>query len=114
MNFAFWVYLEKLQEEMVEWVTVFVNSMASGNICANACYLDISTLLEPLERALWEQLLPVFLDIDAEDISNKFRKLMVLAIKQGGLGIRNPMVTAEEFYGTSLDVCRYLVESLVL
>ena len=24
------------------------------------------------------------------------------------------MVTAEEFYGTSLDVCRYLVDSLAL
>ena len=67
---------------MVEWVTVVVNIMGSGNICADACYLDIVDLLEPLEQALWEQLLPAFLDVDAEDISNKFCKMIALAVKR--------------------------------
>ena len=38
---------------------------------------------------------------------------MALAV-QRGLRICNPMAKADKIYGASLDVCSYLVESLVL
>ena len=74
---------------------------------------DIAVLLEPLERALRIHLLPAFLGVDAVEIDNQFRELLGIAIKRGGIGIRNPLQTAEEFYDTSLSGARYLVNSLV-
>ena len=44
-----------------------------------------------------------------KDITNEFRELLAFDIKGGGLGIRNPMMVAEEFYNTSLNCCNYLV-----
>ena len=40
------------------------------------CMPDIAHLLEPLERALREELLPAFLCVDLEDINNEFRELL--------------------------------------
>ncbi len=74
---------------------------------------DIAALLEPVERALRKELLPAFLGVDECDVSNSFRELLALAIKRGGMGIRNPMATAEEFYDTSVSCTSYLVETLI-
>ena len=60
------------------------------------CMPDITYLLEPLERALREELLPAFLCVDSEVINNEFRELLALAGRQGGLGICNPVTTVED------------------
>ena len=74
---------------------------------------DIAHLMEPLERVLRNELLPAFLGVQKEDITNEFRELLAFGVKGGGLGIRNPMMVAEEFYNTSLDCCNYLVETMI-
>jgi len=66
------------------------------------CMPNIAHLLEPLERVLQEDLLPDFLCVDSEDINNKFRELLALAVRRGGLGICITMVVVEEFYNTPL------------
>ena len=73
----------------------------------------IAALLEPVERALWTELLPAFLGVDASTIPNGFQELFALTIRQGGMGIRNPMAAAEEYYDTSVSCTGYLVETLL-
>jgi len=74
---------------------------------------DIAHHYEPLERAIRDELLPAFLGVTKEDITHEFRELLAVTVKQGGMGIRNPMAIAEESYHVSQDACSYLVETLV-
>ena len=74
---------------------------------------DIAHLYEPLERQIREKLLPAFLGVGKDDITNEFRELLAVAVKGGGMGIRNPMATAEESYHTSQHACSYLVQTMV-
>ena len=73
----------------------------------------LAHFMEPMEHAIRNQLLPSFLGIDTADVNIKFRELLALAAKRGGLGIRNPMATAEDYFNTSMDACSYLVGTLV-
>ena len=66
------------------------------------CMPDIAHLLEPLEHVLQEELLPEFLCVNSEDINNKFRELLALAGRRGGLGICITTTAEEEFYNTPL------------
>ena len=59
------------------------------------------------------QLLPSLLGIDTIDVNTKFREILALAAKMKGLGILNPMATAEDYFNTSMDACSYLVGTLV-
>ena len=77
------------------------------------CTPGIAHLMQPMEHAIRTHLLPSFLGIDAVDVDIKFRELLALAAKRGGLGIRNPMATAEDYFNTSMDACSYLVGTLV-
>ena len=66
-----------------------------------------------MEHALRNKLLPFFLVTDGVDVDIKFHELLALAVKKSGLGIHNSMVTAEDYYNTSLNACGYLVDTLV-
>ena len=70
--------------------------------------------MQPMEHAIRNQLLPSFLGINTVDVDIKFRELLALAAKRGGLGIHNPMATAEDYFNTTMDACSYLVLELSL
>ena len=63
---------------------------------------NISDLLEPLEYALRQKLLPVLTGRDG--ITDTERELFALPIKFGGLGIANPTKTANAQYSSSQRV----------
>ena len=74
---------------------------------------DIAHLMELLEQVLRNELLPAFLGVEEADVTNEFREQLAFRVKGGGLGIRNPMAVAEEFYNTSHDCCNYIRGALM-
>ena len=64
-------------------------------------------------RLLITELLPAFLGVHSSDIDFDFREHLGLAVRSGGMGIRNPMACSEEFYDTSLAASSYLVETMI-
>ena len=67
----------------------------------------ISDLFTPLEEAIREQLIPALI---GRQVSEVERRLLALPYRHGGLGIRNPVLTADVEYSTSLDVTRELTD----
>ena len=45
------------------------------------CMSDIAKLFDPLEKAVWDKLLPALLGIKVEDIDHCFRKHLLYAVK---------------------------------
>ena len=71
---------------------------------------DIDTLLEPLERAAAEVLIP---SITERDCSPTERDLLELPVRLGGLGFLNPVENAGSEYKTSVSVTAPLVNQIV-
>jgi hypothetical protein len=69
----------------------------------------IAALFDPLEKAIRGRFLPALLEVPS--ISAEMRQLMANGVKQAGLGIRNPVESADLFFGTSKDACEELVRS---
>ena len=69
--------------------------------------LDVSLLLEPIERAIRDKFLPALLSVEtigAEMLSN--------GVKQAGLGVRHPVESADTQFQTSKSACAVLTEAL--
>jgi hypothetical protein len=71
----------------------------------------IATLFDPLEKEIRSNFLPALLGV--ESISAEMRQLMANGVKQAGLGIRNPVETADILFAASKDACQVLTDSLV-
>ena len=67
---------------------------------------DIGKLFEPLEEIIRHELIPVLL---GTSVSDKERCLLALPVRMGGLGLDNPVETANHAYSNS----RYCTEPLV-
>ena len=76
---------------------------------------DIAQLLEPLERVIQEVWIPALFGSQPEELrrAKVSRELIAVAVRNGGLGIRNPMDTAERQHATSTSLTLELVESIV-
>ena len=59
------------------------------------------------------EFIPALLGVGSDDIDHEFRRLLALSVKSGGLGIRNPMATAEELFDVSHAACSHLIGTLV-
>ena len=75
----------------------------------------IAQLLEPLERVIREVWIPALFGSPPEELRRAKinRELLALAVRNGGLGIRNPIETAESQHSTSKGVTRTLVDSIL-
>jgi len=75
----------------------------------------IAQLLEPLERVIREVWIPALFGSPPEELRRAKinRGLLALAVRNGGLGIRNPIATAESQYSTSESVTSTLVDSMI-
>lgn len=71
----------------------------------------ISTLFDPIERAIRKSFIPALLGVETVDAD--LRTLIAGGLKQGGLGIRNPVDSAPALYEISRLACSKLTESLV-
>ena len=71
---------------------------------------DIGDLLEPLERAISELLIPSLTEHNCSQVE---RDLVALPARMGGLGLTNPSEIAELEYSASIMVTRPLVDQIV-
>ena len=80
-------------------------------ICGARTVPGINHIFEPVERAIRHRFLPALLGIDKVD--GELRTLLAGGLKQGGLGIRNVVDSANALYETSCEACNLLVESML-
>ena len=65
----------------------------------------ISQLFQPLENVIREKLIPAFIGREVSDLE---RRIISLPYRFGGMGIQNPINTADREYFTSSEVTREL------
>ena len=70
---------------------------------------DIAELLEPLERAINEVLIPAVTD---HTVTKVERDLLGLPVSMGGLGFTDPVVTSSSEYEASIKVTNPLVRRI--
>ena len=68
---------------------------------------NIADLFAPLESAIREDLIPALL---GREVSDTERKILALPVKLGGMGIYNPVTTADEEFEASTLITRNLTE----
>ena len=71
---------------------------------------DIEDLLEPLERAISDVLIP---SLTEHNCSVAERKLLALPARMGGLGMTNPTESAESEYSASIKMSAPLVDKIM-
>ncbi|MEJ2330924.1 MAG: hypothetical protein P8Z33_13945, partial [Gammaproteobacteria bacterium] len=71
----------------------------------------IGPALAPIEAVIWDDFLPSLFGADALDAD--LRELLALSIQQGGLGIPNPVTSADACYAASTTSTMLLTESLL-
>ena len=71
---------------------------------------DINDLLEPLERAISDVLIP---SLTEHNCSVAERKLLALPARMGGLGMTNPSESAESEYSASIRMSAPLVDKIM-
>ena len=59
---------------------------------------DISQLFQPLETAIRDKLIPVLVGRQISDVE---RRILALPVRMGGMGIENPVLTADAEYTAS-------------
>ena len=70
---------------------------------------DIENLLQPLERAISDVLIPSLI---GRNCSEAERDLVALPVRMGGLGLTNPSVIADAEYSGSIRVSAPLVSKI--
>ncbi len=71
---------------------------------------ETSDLFKPLEQAIREELIPALLGRPVSDLE---RRLIALPYRFGGLGIRNPVETADQEFTASVEVTTQLTGLLL-
>ena len=71
---------------------------------------DIQDLLEPLERAITDVLIPALTD---HTLSEGERELLCFPVHMGGLGFTNPVECSASQYETSVKVTKPLVKQIM-
>ena len=74
---------------------------------------DAGSHFAPVEMAIRDAFLPALLGVPKDAISGQFRELLSITVKQGGLGVRNPVENAAHVYDTSAGAAGHLVESML-
>ena len=71
---------------------------------------DISELFEPLEIAIREKLIPALV---GKPVSELEREVLSLPYRHGGLGLQNPVETADREYHTSRKITEGLTQLIM-
>ena len=70
---------------------------------------DIADLLEPLERAISDVLIPALLE---DQVAETERDLLALPVRMGGLGLVNPVSQSRHEYEASIKATAPLVKQI--
>ena len=68
---------------------------------------NIGDLFEPLEKCIREKFIPALI---GRHISDTERKILALPVRLGGIGIPNPVMTADHEFSASVDITHSLTE----
>ena len=71
----------------------------------------VSNAFAPVEQAIVEEFIPNLLQMTPET-SKKFRPLLALPVRHGGLGISDPTATCDDAYTSSVSMVATLVDAL--
>jgi len=72
---------------------------------------DAGTLFDGVEEALASEFLPSLFGVD-EDVRFKYRKLVELPVRHGGLSLSNPTTNSKHCYKSSTLYCSHLLSDL--
>ena len=122
-------YLEEyVSEKVTNWVKEVAQLAEFAKTQPQACYAaytfglkhrwtyflrtlpDIQDLLEPLESAISEQLVPAIVDRGCNQLE---RDILALPARLGGLGLTNPKHEVRREYASSVKVTTPLVDHSV-
>ena len=87
---------------------IFFNS--ATDYCMHPCHADIQDLLEPLEKAISQILIPAITDHQCNPLD---RDILALPASLGGMGLENPSHEAEREYAPSKRATAPLVDQIV-
>ena len=119
-----WSFLEEYVGEWVNEVTKLAEFAISQPQASYAAFTfglrhrwtyflrtlpDIAELLEPLERAINEVLIPAVTD---HTVTKVERDLLGLPVRMGGLGFTDPVVTSSSEYEASIKLTNPLVRQI--
>jgi len=76
------------------------------------CLPGVGPHLQPIEDAIHQVLIPALLTMPPEQVAPDFRRLLANSVKKGGLGLRNPVASADRLYQASKEATAVLVKSL--
>ena len=72
---------------------------------------NISQLFGPLEEAIRENFIPALIGRKISDLERRF---LALPVRLGGIGIPNPIITADTEYGISASITKNLADAIIL
>ena len=93
--------------------TEFIQSLQAEWQYISRCVPGTEKYLGPVEKAIWELLLPALLGVPAGEVHGGLRALLGNGIKQGSLNVRNPTEAAERLHKASSEADKTLIHSLV-
>ena len=73
----------------------------------------VGKLLEPVEAAIREYLIPALFKLEPGELKEDFRILLEHGVKQGGMNLKNPSKGAERLLQASTEASEVLVASLL-
>jgi hypothetical protein len=91
----------------------FTQSLQSEWQYISRCVAGSEEFLQPGEDAICEYFLPAILQEPADNIDDEFRTLLGHGVKQGGITVRNPTLTASRLFESSEAACAALVGCLL-
>ena len=91
----------------------FTQSLQSEWQYISRCVAGVEEFLQPVEDAIREYFLPAILQERADNIDDEFRTLLGHGVKQGGINVRNPTLTASRLFESSEAACAALVGCLL-
>jgi hypothetical protein len=62
---------------------------------------DTGPFFDPLEKAIQSKFIPALLGLRADEITGKYRELLMHSVTKGGLALRNPVDTAASVHSAS-------------
>jgi len=77
--------------------------------------LDTGAFSEPVEKALRQEFIPALMGLPKDEVLGRFLELLSqsVKVKEGEIGIRNPVDHANNVQTTSLEAASYLVMSMI-
>ena len=98
------------EEETQSAFSAFNTAILHGWTFLQRTVEGISAYFQPLEDAIREKLIPALIGKHVSDVE---RQIISLPYRLGGLGIQNPVETADQEYATSQEITQDLTQLII-